>query len=418
MPEAPGHPGQIDGDDEGSGQDNAQGTAARGVDARVLRALIVGQLGLHSGMTGLRLAAPLELLRLGHAEWAVGLLLGLFAVAPMVIALPAGRLADRLGYHAPMRRAVWLSSLGGVLAVLSTWSGSWQLPMLCLAATLAGAGTNYGLITIQRSAGRHARNSTQLKRVFSWLGLAPALANVVGPVLAGVLVDLAGFRAAYAVLAVLPLLSLAVARWIPAEAHTAPPAHGRQPKAWDLLRVPGVARLFFVNWLLSASWDVHAFVVPILGHERALSASVIGAILGGFAGAVFLVRLVIPALAHRLPESRVLVRAMWTSGAVLGVYPLVTSAWLMFTCAVLLGLALGSVQPMILSKLHQLTPSHRHGEAIALRSMTISLASAAMPLLFGVAGAAVGAASLFWAMGAAVALGSSQVGRIDTARGE
>jgi MFS family permease len=93
----------------------------------------------------------------------------------------------------------------------------------------------------------------------------------------------------------------------------------------------------------------------------------------------------------------------------------VKAAGLMFGCAVLLGLALGSVQPMILAKLHQLTPSHRHGEAIALRSMTIGLASAAMPLLFGVAGAAIGAASLFWAMGAAVALGSSQVRRIDSA---
>lgn len=385
-------------------------------DARILLALIAGQICLHSCMTGLRLAAPLQLLRLGHAEWAVGLVLGLFAVAPMVVALPAGRMADRLGYHAPMRLAIGLTCLGGALAVVSIWLGGLQLPTLCLAATLTGAGTNYGLITIQRSAGRNAHDSTQLKRIFSWLGLAPALANVVGPVLAGVLVDFAGFAWAYAVLATLPLLSLVLARWVPVEARPAPSTTAALPNSWELLRVPGVARLFFVNWLLSASWDVHAFVVPILGHERGYSASVIGTILGAFALAVTLVRLVIPVLAHRLPESRVLVTAMLASGAVLAVYPMVSAAWLMLVCAVLLGLALGSVQPMILSKLHQLTPAHRHGEAIALRSMTIGLASAAMPLLFGLVGAAAGAASLFWAMGAAVALGSSQVSRIDGAK--
>ena len=385
--------------------------------SQVLIALIIGQICLHSCMTGLRLAAPLQVLRQGHSEWAVGLLLGLFAVAPMVIALPAGRMTDRLGYHVPMRLAVLLTVLGGALAVGSTWLSAGQWPLLCLSAIFTGAGTNYGLIAIQRTAGRHASGSTQLKRVFSWLGLAPALANVIGPVLAGVMVDWAGFRWAYAALAVLPLLGLWSALAVPAEVRSPPATAAPNQSSWDLLRVPGVARLFLVNWLLSASWDVHAFVVPILGHERGFSASSIGAILGAFAGAVTLVRLIIPSVAHRLLESRVLVIAMLSTGAILGVYPLVSTALLMGVCAVLLGLALGSVQPMILTKLHHLTPAHRHGEAIALRSMTIGLASAAMPLLFGVAGAAVGAASLFWAMGAAVALGSRQVRHVDHAAG-
>ncbi len=358
--------------------------------SQVLIALIIGQICLHSCMTGLRLAAPLQVLRQGHSEWAVGLLLGLFAVAPMAIALPAGRMTDRLGYHVPMRLAVLLTVFGGALAVGATWLADGQWLLLCLSAIFTGAGTNYGLIAIQRTAGRHASGSTQLKRVFSWLGLAPAVANVIGPVLAGVMVDWAGFRWAYAALAVLPLLGLWSALAVPAEVRSLPATAAPNQSSWDLLRVPGVARLFLVNWLLSASWDVHAFVVPILGHERGFSASSIGAILGAFAGAVTLVRLIIPSVAHRLPESRVLVIAMLSTGAILGVYPLVSTALLMGVCAVLLGLALGSVQPMILTKLHHLTPANRHGEAIALRSMTIGLASAAMPLLFGVAGAAVG----------------------------
>ena len=82
----------------------------------------------------------------------------------------------------------------------------------------------------------------------------------------------------------------------------------------------------------------------------------------------------------------------------------------------LLGLALGSVQPMIMTTLHQLTPPDRHGEAIALRSMTINFSSATMPLLFGLAGAALGAATLFWVMGAAVAAGSLQALRLGRQR--
>jgi len=173
-----------------------------------------------------------------------------------------------------------------------------------------------------------------------------------------------------------------------------------------------VRRLLLINWLLSASWDIHSFVVPILGHERGFSASAIGSVLGAFAAAVALVRLAIPVLAHRLRESQVLSGAMLFTAGVFAVYPLVTTAWTMGLCAVLLGLALGSVQPMIMTTLHQITPAARHGEAIALRSMTINFSSATMPLMFGVAGAALGAASLFWVMGVAVAAGSFQARRL------
>jgi MFS family permease len=79
---------------------------------------------------------------------------------------------------------------------------------------------------------------------------------------------------------------------------------------------------------------------------------------------------------------------------------------------VLLGLALGCVQPMIMSTLHHITPDERHGEAIALRSMTINFASALMPLLFGALGATLGASMLFWLMGAAVGAGSVPARRV------
>src|SRR5690606_9006580 len=134
---------------------------------------------------------------------------------------------------------------------------------------------NVGLIAIQRTAGRHASDTTSLKRVFSWLGLAPALANVVGPVLAGALIDLGGFRAAYAVLLLLPLAALAWARRVPKEVARPRAVAGPAPRAWDLLRTPGLRQLLAVNWLLSSSWDVHAFLVPVLGHERGFSASAI-----------------------------------------------------------------------------------------------------------------------------------------------
>ena len=158
--------------------------------SRPLLALIIGQVCLHSCMTGVRVAAPLLALRQGQAQWAVGILLGLFAAAPVLLSMRAGRLADRHGYHFPMQLAVALTTAGGLLAVASTWLTELQFPVLCLAATLCGVGANFGLIAIQRTAGRMTSGSSvELTRVFSWLGLAPAFSNMVGPVVAGVMID-------------------------------------------------------------------------------------------------------------------------------------------------------------------------------------------------------------------------------------
>lgn len=384
--------------------------------SRPLLALIVGQVCLHGTMAGVRLAAPLLALRDGRSEWAVGVLLALFAVAPIVAALPSGRLVDRRGYHPPMRLAVGLVVAGAAIAAASQ-----HLMALGVAALLCGAGANVGLIAIQRTAGRLADGTTERVRVFSWLGLAPALANVIGPVLAGILIDALGFASAFAVLALMPLATLASARHVPREAR---PAAAAEPgtgdagrRTIDLLMRPGMRRLLLINWLVSASWDVHHFLVPVLGHERGLSASAIGLVLGVFAGSVAAVRLVIPLVAHRLREVQVLRGSMLLTALVFAVYPWAGSALAMGACAALLGQALGSVQPMILSTLHRIAPPDRHGEAIAFRSITINLSSTLMPLLFGLVGTTAGAALLFWGMGGAVAAGAALTGRLASGAG-
>lgn len=154
-------------------------------------------------------------------------------------------------------------------------------------------------------------------------------------------------------------------------------------------------------------------VVPAPGHDRGYSATVIGTILGAFAIAATLIRLVLPLLAARLRESRVIAGAMLRTAVLFGVYPLVEAAWAMGALSVLLGLALGSVQPMVMSTLHQITPRNRHGEALGLRSMAINGSSVLMPLLFGSAGLVIGVGGVFWVVGGVVGLGALIAARLD-----
>jgi MFS family permease len=375
---------------------------------RVLLALIVGQIGLHATMAGVRMAAPLQSLREGHSAWSVGVLMALYAAAPVLLSMHAGRMADRMGYHRPVHIAIGLSLFGALLAVGSTFVGPGaRFPLLCASAVFVGSGANMGLIVIQRRAGQAVSTSTERMRMFSWLGIAPSLSNVVGPVAAGFMIDAGGFRAAYGLMLALPLLTWWCTRLVPREPEDGATAGAAEAQSsWSLLAAPGLKRLLIVNWVLSACWDVHMFAVPILGFERGFSASTIGLIVGTFTLAVSGVRLLIPLWAHRISEIALLRAAMIGTGIVFGLYPLAHSPWLMGGCAVMLGLTLGSVQPMIMSTLHLLTPEGRYGEAIAMRSMVMNASSTAMPLLFGAAGTALGAAALFWLVGGAVASGS------------
>jgi MFS family permease len=386
------------------------------VSPGLLAALIIGQLGVHSSMAGFRMAAPLQALGEGASTGTVGVVLALFAVAPVLLALKAGRMADRYGFHRPMGVAVGMAILGALLAVLSTlFNNALQVVLLATGALLSGAGANFGVLSTQRLAGLAARDAIERVRLFSWLGIAPSFANVVGPVSVGFMIDLAGFRAAYLLVLVMPLATLWAMRRIPPRPGQARPAEGVvQPSFWSLLRAPGLKRLLAINWLLAICWDVHAFSVPIIGHGLQFSASTIGLILGSFTLSVSLVRLAIPWLAHRLQDRPVIIGCMVGSAVLLIAYPWATTPWAMAALSVLLGVTLGSAQPMVMSTLHHLTPPGRHGESLAFRSMFINLSSATMPLAFGVLGVALGASSLFWLVGATVGGGALLARRLRT----
>ncbi|MFT4243239.1 MAG: MFS transporter [Acidovorax sp.] len=390
-----------------------------------LARLIAGQICIHASMAGMRMAAPLLALREGMSAAAVGVLLALFALTQVFLALPAGRYADRHGLKRPVGLAVAVAATGAGLALVFP-----VFPVLCLAALMTGGASGAAVIALQRHVGRAAHDATQLKQVFSWLAIGPAVSNFIGPFFAGIMIDHAGaisgagagsnegYRAAFALLAVLPLLTWF---WVRGTVELPPviAAEGGPPqRAWDLLNEPPFRRLIIVNWLLSSCWDVHTFVVPLLGHERGLSASVIGSILGAFAVAAAVVRLLMPLVAERLRERVVVAGAMAATALLFGVYPLLGSALAMGACSVLLGFALGSVQPMAMSLLHQITPPHRHGEALGLRLMSINASSVLMPMLFGSAGAVIGVGGLFWVVGAIVGAGARIAWRLQAAPGQ
>lgn len=378
------------------------------MNAALLR-LILAQVCIHGTMTGMRMATPLLALKEGYSAAAVGMLLALFALTQVFLSLPAGRYADRHGLKRPLIISVAAACSGAGVAVLFP-----IYPVLCLSALLTGGAAGMALIALQRHVGRMAHNKDELRKVFSWLAIGPAISNFLGPFAAGLLIDYAGgeaasttgFRAAFLLLTLMPLAAWFWARTVQELPALQTEGANQKATAWDLVQNRGFRRLLLLNWALSSCWDVHTFVVPILGHERGLPASVIGSILGAFAIAAAVIRMLMPIITRHLAESQVVLGAMVAACALFIAYPFMPGAWTMGACSVLLGVVLGSVQPMVMSMIHQITPPERHGEALGLRMMAINGSSVLLPVLFGSLGTVVGVSALFWAVGALVGVSS------------
>ncbi|MFT4267446.1 MAG: MFS transporter, partial [Xenophilus sp.] len=203
--------------------------------AELLR-LICAQVCLHATMAGMRLAAPLLALQQGRSAAAVGVLIALFALTQVFLALPAGRFADRHGFKRPMRLAVIAAAAGPLMAL--AWP---HFAVTCVAALLTGGATGVTVIALQRHVGRAAQGAAQLRRMFSWLAIAPAAANFLGPFAAGLLIDHAGepfggrpadelaFRLCFATLALLPLACWWLVRRAQEPAPAPPPPAGPAP---------------------------------------------------------------------------------------------------------------------------------------------------------------------------------------------
>jgi predicted MFS family arabinose efflux permease len=277
---------------------------------------------------------------------------------------------------------------------------------LLVAAALIGTGSMLTMLSIQQVVGDRA-DPTRRAAAFSWLALGASISGFTGPVLSGLLIDSFGHRATFGVLVGVVLLALALV-W--ANRGLLPGHEGRASgperlHPLELLRHTELRHVLIATALISMSWDLQTFVIPVHGTRVGLSASEIGFVLGCFALATFAIRLAMPWLSQRFTEWQVLTFTLFCATLAFGLFPLFSSRVPLMAVAFLLGLGLGAAQPNIMSLMHSHSPQGRVGEALGLRSTIIHSSQVVLPLVFGAFGSVLGAAGMFWTMAAVVCTG-------------
>ncbi|MGL4230363.1 MAG: MFS transporter [Casimicrobium sp.] len=359
----------------------------------------------HTAFNGIRVATSLAAIKAGGGALWVGILTAMFNLIPAFLAIRAGRAVDRLPLRKPLVFGCLLMVAGGALAAFEP-----MLWVLAIAACGLGVGWMVIAAASQYAIGMYGDGSQEKRiRAFSIMSMGFSISSFLGPLIAGFMIDHTSFQWAFALLACFPLIAAALfytKRFLklPSIAHKV--ADAPAGKASELLNIPVVRNTLMTGAVITIGWDLYIFMVPVLGSQIGLSATQIGSVMSLFAVAVFLVRFAMPRLQRALGGRGVIVSAMIVAGSAFIAFAFAKNYTAMLVCSFVMGLGLGSSQPIVLSLLHSAAPPNRIGEVNGLRMTMISTSQWTMPLVFGILSAKTGLLPLFLLVGSGLVSGS------------
>jgi MFS family permease len=362
---------------------------------------------------GIAVARPVSTYRaidLGAGALAVGLLTGAFALLPMLVALPLGRLADRRRPEPILTGGVVLLVVGCVLlAVSDTLAG------IAAGNVVLGLGNLGCIVGGENVVARLPRD--QLDSGFGLFTAVVSGGQLVGPALAGFMLSTApgdlgsGTSRALLVSAGLCALALPAATWLFVRrlfpAREGPPADQPLP-AHRILRLPGVPAGMFTSLILAAAVDLLTAYLPLLGEDRGIPPSTVGLLLSLRAGATVASRVLVPWMLRRIGRPRLVLFSTIGSGLAVAALPVTGNVAVLAGLLVLIGFLLGVGQPLMMTVIVRAVPEEARGVALALRLVGNRVGLVGTPAAAGLLAGAAGVSAAFWLLGAL--LGVAMVG--------
>jgi MFS family permease len=346
----------------------------------------------HGCLKGAKVLMSLSSIELGASPATIGVLYAMYSLFPALLSVYAGKLSDRHGF----RSLATLGSAGLCAGLLLPYFFP-GLGMLFVSAAIAGACYIFYIVAIQHLFGAIGEGADRTRN-YGIFAICVSVTALLGPMTAGFSIDGVGHRATWLLFAAFPAASalalLAFAARLPAHRRHERPQGGQ--RVFDLLGNAPLRRVLIATAFLEAGMELFNFLMPIYGHSIGLSASQIGIVMGSFALAMMLVRIVMPRLARRWGEARVFSVSLLVAGGVSLFFPFVSGFAPLLVAAFVLGLSFGSGAPLSMTLSYNRAPSGRSGEAIGLRQTVNKGIEATVPAAFGFLSAVLGIVPVYW----------------------
>ncbi|MES2562519.1 MAG: MFS transporter [Pseudomonadota bacterium] len=327
-------------------------------------------------------------LNLNASAFVIGLLGSMFAVLPMLFSMPAGKLADRYGSRALLLFCV----VGSGLGLLVPWVFPGMTAMF-IAAALIGLSLAM-VVPLQNLVGLISTPDTRARN-FANFSLGMGAANLLGPLIGGFFVDLAGPATTCLYLSLLNVAAIAMLLIWGRRLPSAPAVVRAKGSVYAILKISNVRRAIATSSLINVGRDLYQVYLPVYAHGIGLSASLIGIVLATNFGAELTVRLFLARLVKKFKEERLLAYSFYIGAVSLALMPFFQSVHVLIVLSFVLGVGMGCAQPIITMLMYSYSPAGRTGEALGLRMTFIHLTKLIGPVVFGAIGSALGLAAMF-----------------------
>jgi MFS family permease len=376
----------------------------------VSRRLAYALLAMAAGQAAVYIVRPTtsyRLLSLGYDAGAVGLVAAAYALLPLVAAIPLGRYSDR-------RHAGSLIAAGcGFEAVACALLGvADTAAMLALASTILGLGHLAVALGVQDVIARES-DPDRHDQHFGLLTAGVALGQMVGPLIAGVVLGNHSGSALTAATSRAMLIGAAIAAaatvcGVLAQRHrvaqvVAPLVESRSGSVRTILATPGVPAGIFASIAVLAAADIFTAYMPVLGDERGITPGVVSVLLAARAAASMAARLGIGRIVRRVGRLRLITISAVASGVAFAGIALSGDLALLLVLSLVAGFGLGFGQPLSMTLIAQLVPPHARATALSVRITGNRIGQVAAPAAAGLVAGAAGSAAAFWLLAAVLA---------------
>ncbi|WP_067177626.1 MFS transporter [Microtetraspora niveoalba] len=327
------------------------------------------------------------------AGW-LGVLSASFAIAPLVLAIPAGHAADRFGERAvALAGAVLLVCSGLAFLLLGDGVGG-----LVAAGVLLGTG-HLGCVVGQQALVANTTRPGRYDTAFGHYTFAASLGQAAGPVLISAF---GGSRAipdttaVFLAALVLAAALAALSAFLPESPGTAGRGDGSAPGIRSLIRLPGLAGALATSCVVLAAVDITLVYLPALGAERGLASGTVGLLLAVRGVASMGSRLFLGRLSRAFGRRRLLVASTVAAAVALAAMPSPMPVWALAALLAAAGFGLGVGQPLTMSWLAESAPPGLRGRAMSLRLVGNRTGQVLIPSAAGLVAAGLGAGGVLW----------------------
>jgi MFS family permease len=348
----------------------------------------------------------------GASTLAIGMIVTLRALLPIIIALPSGQLIDSIG---PMR----MLQFGAALLLLSLVNTVFavSVPMLAVSQLLMGASIIIMAAAFQvlvSTGDRETRNKT-INTYSMWMSGG----GMVGPLIGGLIssrfaIPIEGYRFCFIAAAGATAVFMVVLAWL-SRSYPHPTAARDEIKA--ILSVKGVTGSYRSGIDLTAERSVQfglvgTFIImyiqalyssflPLYLDEFGYSALQIATILAWQGLAAVLSRLVINVLMRRFSLERILSAAGFVAAFCVVLTPFVApNLILTYVLIFVLGAATGVNLPVSLMIMVDAVGEDQRGKLMGLRLLVNRFSQTVSPAIFGILGSFAGLTAAFFTGGA------------------